>query len=132
MLSFSVERGPLARFRFGGQDGRAPRIWNRFCPIIIRRQYMSVRQISCTKHGAQGLAIACIHVCLATDSGENVGFFWSTATDGPRPDAWCSACELWFREHPNATTKEWMKVADFKFLCVHCWDEAKQVQRDRG
>ena len=55
-----------------------------------------------------------------------LGFFWSTETDGPRPDAWCMACEQWSCRCPNATIEEWMKVADFKFLCVQCWDEAKQ------
>ncbi|MCI0642488.1 MAG: hypothetical protein L0Y72_26585 [Gemmataceae bacterium] len=82
---------------------------------------------NCAKHGAQDLALACIHVCRAIDSGEQVGFFWNTETDGPRPDVWCRACEEWTLEHPDAPTEEWMRVAEFKFLCVRCWDEAKQV-----
>jgi hypothetical protein len=89
---------------------------------------MGSQQVTCEKHGAQDFAIACIHVCRAVDSREKVGFFWSTKTDGPRPDAWCLACEMWSRENPEATIDEWMRIAEFKFLCVHCWDEAKRVQ----
>jgi len=88
---------------------------------------MSVPKLLCAKHGSVDMAIACIHVCQAIDSGENVGFFWNNETDGPHPDAWCGACERWSLDHPNSTTREWMTVADFKFLCVQCWDEAKEV-----
>jgi len=92
---------------------------------------MVTQQVNCSKHGAQGLAIACMHVCRAIDSGLNVGFYWCAETDGPRPDAWCGACEKWSRDHQNATTKEWMEVAKFQLLCVRCWDEAKAVLYDR-
>jgi hypothetical protein len=88
---------------------------------------MRDQKITCGKHGAQELAIACIHVCKAIDSGEQVGFFWDSRTADPRPDAWCRSCERWNREHPEAGIQEWMKVAEFKFLCVRCWDEAKKV-----
>jgi hypothetical protein len=91
---------------------------------------MAAEQVSCTKHGAQDFAIACIHVCQAIDSGQDVGFCWYPESTGPRPDAWCGACEQWSREHPQATTKEWMRVASFQLLCVQCWDEAKAVLYD--
>jgi len=87
---------------------------------------MSTPQVTCDKHGTNDLAIACIHVCLAIDSGEQVGFHWDTNTDGPRPDAWCHACELWRVGHLDAAAKDWMKAANFQFLCIRCWDEAKQ------
>jgi len=92
---------------------------------------MANQQINCPKHGCNDLAIACIHVCRAIDGGESVGFFWSTDTDGPRPDVWCRSCEQWNLEHPDAPLKEWMAVADFQFLCVRCWDEAQAVLYDR-
>lgn len=88
---------------------------------------MNNRKISRCKHGEQEFAIACVHVCRAIDSGDLVGFYWASDVDGPRPDAWCQACERWSIDHPNATIEEWMKVADFKFVCVCCWDEAKQL-----
>jgi hypothetical protein len=88
---------------------------------------MDQRKVSCCKHGNQPMAIACIHVCRAIESRSKVGFFWSTDTNGPRPDAWCLSCEQWSLAHPNDKIEEWMKVADFQFLCVECWDEAKNV-----
>jgi hypothetical protein len=94
---------------------------------LARQPDMNHQKVSCPEHGVQDIAIACIHVCQAIDTGEQVGFFWSTETDGPRPDAWCRSCELWSREHPDASTKEWMKIADFQLLCVHCWDKAKRA-----
>jgi hypothetical protein len=92
---------------------------------------MATEQVNCAKHGAEDFAIACIHVCRAIDSGADVGFYWSLETTGPRPDVWCAACERWSLNHPSATTKEWMEVCSFQFLCVRCWDEAKAVLYDR-
>jgi hypothetical protein len=92
-----------------------------------KRENIVAQKASCSKHGTQDLAIACIHVCRAIDSGEPVGFFWDPQTDGPRPDAWCRSCEQWNLQHPGATTEEWMAIADFKLICVRCWDEAKSV-----
>ncbi|MCI0684321.1 MAG: hypothetical protein L0Y71_19600 [Gemmataceae bacterium] len=89
------------------------------------------QQINCTKHGPHDFAIVCMHICRAIRGGSSVGFFWSTDTDGPRPDAWCRSCELWNRQHPGAPLKEWMQVANFQLLCVHCWDEAKTILYDR-
>jgi hypothetical protein len=91
---------------------------------------MDDQKVNCSKHGAEDFAIACIHVCRAIDSGENVGFFWCNETTGPRPDAWCRACEQWSLEHPDDSIECWMKVADFQLLCVRCWDEAKKVLYD--
>ena len=84
--------------------------------------------IFCEKHGAEEFAIACIHICRAIDSREKVGFYECTDTDCPRPDAWCAACEQWNRDNPDKPVEEWMKVADFRLLCIRCWDEAKEGQ----
>ncbi len=89
---------------------------------------MAMQKVTCAVHGSQDLAIACIHICRAVDTGEKVGFFWSTEVDSPRPDAWCAACERWSCDHPDSSNKEWMQVAQFKILCGLCWDEAKRVQ----
>ena len=88
-------------------------------------------QIDCAMHGRHDFAIACIHVCKAINSGASVGFFRSAGTDGPRADAWCRSCELWRRQNPGASLKEWMQEANFQLLCVHCWDEAKALLYDR-
>ena len=47
---------------------------------------------TCEKHGAQDLAIACIHVCQAIDGGKNVGF--SGARIPHRAPARCLVSEL--------------------------------------
>jgi hypothetical protein len=93
---------------------------------------MVTQQVNCARHGPHDLAIACVHICRSFESGEQVGFFWSTDTDGPRPDAWCRACEEWNLKHSDASLDEWMQVADFQFLCVRCWDEAKAMLYNGG
>jgi hypothetical protein len=92
---------------------------------------MNSRKVNCTKHGEEELAIACIHVCREIDSGVNVGFFWHAESTNPRPDAWCRECEKWSLAHPDDPIEEWMRVADFQFLCVRCWDDAKTVLYDQ-
>lgn len=84
-------------------------------------------QIDCTKHGRQQFALACIHVANAIDSDEQVGFYWGDNTDMGRPDAWCGACEKKRLANNGAWSDELFKQGDFKFLCVRCWDEAKDV-----
>lgn len=80
---------------------------------------------NCDRHGEQELAIACIHVCRSLDSRDDVGFYWDPDSNGARHDAWCHACEQWSLANPDESPEVWMKVTEFKFLCVRCWDEAK-------
>lgn len=84
---------------------------------------MAERITNCSKHGRQGIGLACTHVAHAIDSGEKVGFFWHDAGDTGRPDAWCSSCEASLVAQGD--TEEWYEKADFKILCACCWDEAK-------
>jgi hypothetical protein len=82
--------------------------------------------IECKKHGRVGFGIACIHICRAIDSGEQVGFYWGSQHERlARPDAWCAACEDSLRQHENAAAEELKTVMDHQFLCERCWDEAK-------
>ena len=92
---------------------------------------MDSEKASCSKHGNVALAIACIHICRAIESGADVGFFWHAESVNPRPDAWCRECEEWSLTHPDAPIEEWMRVADFQLLCVRCWDDAKYELYDR-
>ncbi|MBC7174382.1 MAG: hypothetical protein H5U40_18190 [Polyangiaceae bacterium] len=87
---------------------------------------MSERFTNCGLHGRQGIALACVHVARAIDSGERVGFYWSSDTDLGRPDAWCASCEAKLVALEGADATSWFREADFKILCVECWDEAKQ------
>ena len=90
---------------------------------------MSLSPLQCSRHGAQGFGIACIHVAKAVDSGERVGFFWSPDPEMARPFAWCAMCERYLDQH-GGDLRELAKVADFKLLCALCWDEAKAVLYD--
>lgn len=83
------------------------------------------RTTDCHVHGRQGIAVACVHVARAVDSGEQVGFFWGDDTDLGRPDAWCSECEHKLRDLNGAAAEQWFCEAEFKILCVNCWDDAK-------
>ncbi len=84
---------------------------------------MAERIVNCSKHGRNGIGLACAHIAHAIDTGEKVGFFWQEVGDTGRPDAWCRTCEAHLIEHGD--TEEWFSLADFKILCVGCWDEAK-------
>lgn len=88
-----------------------------------------MKQVRCSTHGPQGMGLACTHVAHAIDSGEQVGFFWGELPDdAARPDAWCSACEeRWLARPPGELTDDWFRSCQFKILCAHCWDLAKQV-----
>jgi hypothetical protein len=88
---------------------------------------LAPKQVECSRHGRQGIALACVHVATAVDSGEPVGFFWGDDTDLGRPDAWCAACERALVALKGASSEQWFVDADFKILCVGCWDEAKAV-----
>ena len=88
---------------------------------------MSDQQTPCPHHGRQDAARACIHVATAIVTGEQVGFHWGDNAPMGRPDAWCHACE----QRVAANRGEWsdalLRQADFKTLCVKCWDEAKRI-----
>ena len=88
---------------------------------------MGEQKVECAKHGQQHFALTCVHVAMAIDSGKKVGFYWGDETDLGRPDAWCAACEKKVQENGGVWSDELFKQADFKFLCVKCWDEAKLV-----
>jgi hypothetical protein len=79
----------------------------------------------CTKHGNQGIGLACTHVAHAIDSGAQVGFFWGDDEDTARPDAWCAKCNEALVALNWASSENWFLDADFKVLCAGCWDEAR-------
>jgi hypothetical protein len=72
------------------------------------------------------MGFACIHVCLAADSNDDVGFFWSDDPEMGRPWAWCRSCERRFVE-TDSDWKELTRIADFKLLCAGCWDDVKGI-----
>jgi hypothetical protein len=88
---------------------------------------VSARETNCGRHGRQGIGLACVHVARAVDTGDKVGFFWGDDTDLGRPDAWCASCEANLVALNGADSSAWFREADFKILCIRCWDEAKHA-----
>lgn len=68
-----------------------------------------------------------MHVAMAVDRHEKVGFFWGDETDTARPDAWCSNCERSLVALAGMSSDKWFSDADFKVFCASCWDDAKHV-----
>jgi hypothetical protein len=86
------------------------------------------REVNCSLHGKQGIALVCTHIAHAVDAGKKVGFFWGDDTDTGRPDAWCLECELALRALPKgAASDKWFLACDNKIFCVACWDDAKRI-----
>jgi hypothetical protein len=90
--------------------------------------------VECTRHGRQGIGLACVHVAVAIDPGADVGFFHGDETDTARPDAWCADCErrLCAIDASDTTQVAWFEAADFKILCSACWDLAREVLSSRS
>ena len=88
-----------------------------------------MQHVECRRHGKQAIGLVCTHVAHAIAVGTRVGFFWGDDTDTGRPDAWCAACENALRAvTDDLGGEQWFRAAEFKILCVGCWDEAKLVQ----
>jgi hypothetical protein len=82
-----------------------------------------MEQVNCQKHGLQGFAFTCIHVAIAVDTRENVGFCQG---DNEKPEmAWCSACDAHIKKHGWDDALK--KKADFKMLCLRCFEDARAV-----
>src|SRR6185437_12873756 len=81
---------------------------------VVLNFFKKRERVKCAIHGDQEFTLACIHICKAIDSKKQVGFVFDPDSDGPRPDAWCSTCEKWMVDHPDASIDDVVKVADFQ------------------
>ena len=83
--------------------------------------------VECESHGPQPEAFVCQHVARSLWTNEPVGFFWSTESETPRPDAWCLECE----ERVQKTGGEWIGEADANLgvtlICGSCYDRAREM-----
>ena len=86
-----------------------------------------MKTLDCPRHGEQAFGLVCTHIAHAIDRRERVGFFWGDDTDLGRSDAWCAKCESKLVTLQGASSEQWFRDAEFKFLCISCWDEAKIV-----
>ncbi len=86
-----------------------------------------MREVECGLHGKQGIGLVCIHIALAVDGEERVGFYVGAQGNTGRPDAWCAACEQKLVALKGAQCDQWALEAKFKVFCVLCWDDASRV-----
>jgi hypothetical protein len=79
------------------------------------------RTTHCERHGDMQEAFLCEHLL----HGDQLGFHSDppVASD-PRPDAWCSTCELVRLEH-GGWNEESEALINVKLVCGGCYDEIK-------
>ena len=81
-----------------------------------------LRITHCERHGDMQEAFVCEHLLY----GNRLGFFigLESTNNNPRPDAWCSKCELIRLEH-DGWNDESEKLINVKLVCGGCYDEIK-------
>lgn len=82
----------------------------------------------CEIHGSKEMTFSCIHIAMAIDSEEKVGFFYSEAEEDLPQIAWCGECEQYLLDNDEEWTDVFQAKADFKTLCTDCFDEAKNKE----
>ncbi len=48
-----------------------------------------IEKVLCDIHGSKEMSFSCIHIAMAIDSKEKVGFFYSEAEEDLPQIAWC-------------------------------------------
>ncbi|KFF15264.1 hypothetical protein [Flavobacterium hydatis] len=87
-----------------------------------------IKKVICEQHGSKDMSFACIHLAMAIDKKEKVGFFYSEAGEDLPQIAWCGSCEQWLLDNGEEWNQAFEDLADFKILCSDCYDEAKDIQ----
>lgn len=87
-----------------------------------------IEKVLCGQHGSKDMSFACIHIAMAIDKKEKVGFFYSEAEEDLPQIAWCGSCEQWLLDNGEEWNDAFETLADFKILCADCYDEAKEIQ----
>lgn len=86
-----------------------------------------IKTVLCEMHGKKDMSFACIHIAMAIDEKEKVGFYYSEAEEDLPQIAWCESCEQWLLDNGEEWTDVFQANADFKMLCADCFDEAKEI-----
>lgn len=84
-----------------------------------------IEKVLCETHGTKNMSFTCIHIAMAIDKKEKVGFYYSEAEEDLPQIAWCRQCEEWLMDNGEEWTAIFQAKADFKVLCSDCFDEAK-------
>jgi hypothetical protein len=86
---------------------------------------VSERKVVCGVHGTTPATFACRHVASGVACGFHVD-----PDDGEWPDAWCDACDERLAAGGGEWTHEAEELADIKVLCTHCYELARDRNRD--
>lgn len=89
-----------------------------------------IEKVSCEVHGLKEISFSCIHIAMAIDSKEKVGFFYSKAEEDLPQIAWCNSCEQYLLDNGEEWTEVFQAKADFKMLCSDCFEEAKNKESE--
>lgn len=84
-----------------------------------------IEKVLCDEHGSKDMSFTCIHIAMALDEKEKVGFYYSEVQDDLPQIAWCGECEQWLLDNGEEWTDVFQAKADFKMLCADCFDEAR-------
>ena len=84
-----------------------------------------IEKVLCETHGSKDMSFSCIHIAMAIDKKEKVGFFYSEAEEDLPQIAWCAKCEQYLLDNGEEWTDTFQTLADFKMLCSDCFEEAK-------
>ncbi|PWB24206.1 hypothetical protein [Flavobacterium sp. HTF] len=84
-----------------------------------------IEKIICDIHGSKEMSFSCIHIAMAIDQKEKVGFFYSEAEEDLPQIAWCGECEQYLLDNGEEWNDAFQNLADFKMLCSDCFEEAK-------
>ncbi|CAC9972686.1 hypothetical protein [Flavobacterium panici] len=87
-----------------------------------------IEKVLCDIHGSKEMSFTCIHIAMAIDSKEKLGFFYSEAEEDLPQIAWCKECEQYLLDNDEEWTEVFQTKADFKMLCIDCFDEAKNKE----
>jgi hypothetical protein len=93
--------------------------------ILRNRSIKMIEKVLCEQHGSKDMSFTCIHIAMAIDQKEKVGFFYSEAEEDLPQIAWCDSCEQYLLDNGEEWTDNFQALADFKMLCSDCFEEAK-------
>jgi hypothetical protein len=85
------------------------------------------RQIDCSVHGKQDKTYVCRHILASLRDRRVRGFWFDTAEEDRRPDAWCDECNAHLMAFGGKWTDEAQAACQIAVLCGKCYDDAKML-----
>lgn len=83
--------------------------------------------VECDEHGLQQATFVCQHIILGLREDKPYGFWWSSDSNNPRPDAWCTACDEYLASSGGEWNDKTEAFAGVTLLCGSCYDRAREM-----